>query len=121
MRALWRHVRPWVFWSYRRGSWQYDVMVGLILVFVFLTPRRWFRDQPRIPSPQQIVMLPSEGGRSVFLVDPDLIGDLPPDRLPAHIVSLLEKRTGKKVTVVKVEQARDSEGELKGYLVQAEL
>ena len=28
------------FWSYERGTWQYDVAVALILVFVLLTPRR---------------------------------------------------------------------------------
>ena len=36
-----------VFWSYERGSWPYDVMVIAILVFVLLTPRKWFHDQPR--------------------------------------------------------------------------
>ena len=34
------------FWSYERGTWQYDVAVVLILIFVLLTPRAWFRDQP---------------------------------------------------------------------------
>lgn len=29
-------------WYYERGSWQYDVMVILILAFIFLTPRSFF-------------------------------------------------------------------------------
>ena len=28
-----------LFWTYDRGSWQYDVLCGLILVFIFLTPK----------------------------------------------------------------------------------
>ena len=36
-----------IFWSYERGSWPYDVFVAVILVFVLLTPREWFHDQPQ--------------------------------------------------------------------------
>ena len=28
-----------IFWSYERGSWQYDVICAAILAFIFLTPR----------------------------------------------------------------------------------
>jgi hypothetical protein len=30
-------------WNYERGSWQYDVMCGLIVAFILLTPRSFFR------------------------------------------------------------------------------
>ena len=47
MRTLWRGLVSVVFWSYERGSWPYDVMVIAIVVFVLLTPRSWFHDQPK--------------------------------------------------------------------------
>lgn len=47
MRTLWRLVSRTIFWSFERGSWPYDVLVAVILVFVLLTPRKWFRDRPR--------------------------------------------------------------------------
>ena len=119
LRKFWHTIRPAVFWGYRRGSWQYDIMVGIILAFVFLTPRAWFRDQPRIPTPQQIVMLPGDAGRPVFWIDPELVRDARPENLEAKIHSLLEKRAGRTVTVLKVEPAMDEEGNLKGYLVRA--
>lgn len=31
-----------VFWRYSRGSWQYDILCGLILAFIFLTPKNVF-------------------------------------------------------------------------------
>jgi hypothetical protein len=34
-----------LFWSYERGSWQYDVMCVLILAFIFLSPNRMFHSQ----------------------------------------------------------------------------
>jgi hypothetical protein len=47
MRKLWRGLKKTIFWSYERGSWPYDVMVILIVLFVLLTPARWFHDQPQ--------------------------------------------------------------------------
>ncbi len=32
-------LRSYLFWTYERGSMHYDVMVSLILVFLFLSPR----------------------------------------------------------------------------------
>jgi hypothetical protein len=51
MRTLWRGICRTLFWSYERGSWPYDAMVIAILIFVLLTPRRWFNDQPLTPPP----------------------------------------------------------------------
>ena len=34
MRSLWRGIVRTVFWSYERGSWPYDLMVVLIVIFV---------------------------------------------------------------------------------------
>jgi hypothetical protein len=31
-----------IFWRYQRGSWQYDILCGLILAFIFLTPKDVF-------------------------------------------------------------------------------
>jgi hypothetical protein len=39
------------FWNYERGTVPYDVIVLAIVAFVFLSPRRWFRDQPETPAP----------------------------------------------------------------------
>jgi len=35
-----------IFWTYARGTWQYDVLCALILAFIFLTPRDFFAKPP---------------------------------------------------------------------------
>src|ERR1700751_4863123 len=45
MQKFWRGFVNTIFWSYERGSWPYDVMVIIIVIFVLLSPRRWFQDQ----------------------------------------------------------------------------
>ena len=119
LRSLWGVLRPAIFWSYKRGSWQYDIMVALILVFIFVTPRSWFRDSPRIAGAQHIVMLPSEEGRTVFWVDPDVIPDPSPQALERQIRTLLEQRPGRKLADLEVEPSRDSDDRLNGYVARA--
>ena len=106
-------VKRFLFWDYKRAGWQYDVMVGLILAFIFLTPRDWFRDQPRASS---IVMLPSERGTSVFWMDAEQLSGAPDAERPVKAGALLKARTGKKYNVVRLEPIVDSEQEIKGYM-----
>ena len=64
MRTLWRIISRTAFWSYERGTWPYDVAVAAIVVFVLLSPRSWFHDQPAVgpPAAQTLIVLESGGG-----------------------------------------------------------
>jgi len=106
-------LKRFLFWDYPRAGWQYDVMVGLILAFIFLTPRAWFRDQARASS---IVMLPSDHGAAVFWMDPGQLSSVPQAEQQARASALLKARTGKKYNIVRLEPLIDSEQEIKGYM-----
>lgn len=46
-------MKNWILWSFSRGSFQYDVLCGLILVTIFAIPRGVFHDRPeymRVPQ-----------------------------------------------------------------------
>ena len=113
---IWTGLKRFVLWDYPRACWQYDVMVGLILAFIFLTPRGWFRDQPRIPNASSITMLPAVHGANVYWVDMDLLTPVPEAERAARVQEMLVNRTGKPQTLVRMEPVRDSEQELKGYM-----
>jgi hypothetical protein len=54
-----RVLRSYLFWTYQRGSVHYDVMVTLILIFIFLSPRVInYHDRPveRILPPSQVLV-----------------------------------------------------------------
>ncbi len=113
-------LKRFILWDFPRASWQYDVMVGIILAFIFLTPREWFRDQPRIPNASSIAMLPSENGSLVFFVDPALLDGILESQQAERLTQVLRTQTGnRRLTVTRVEPIRDSEGELQGYLASA--
>jgi len=85
MRSLWRGIVRTVFWSYERGSWPYDLMVILIVVFVLLTPRAWFRDQ---------VQPTAVGNSSIKLIADDTLSQTQTYRIDSTVFAA-DKRTTK--------------------------
>jgi hypothetical protein len=52
MRTLWRAFVRVVFWSYERGTWQYDLAVVGIALFVLFSPLFiHYSDQPSVGPP----------------------------------------------------------------------
>jgi hypothetical protein len=62
-------LRSYFFWTYERGSFHYDVMVTLILAFIFLTPRIWnYGDHPQEVklAPGNVLVSTERGGGLVY-------------------------------------------------------
>ncbi len=116
---LWGWLRPVLFWSYRRGSWQYDLVVVAILAFIFLTPRSFFSDQPRLPKVREVQTLNDELGTQVFLVESAAVGDKTGDEITVAVQDLLRRQTGHDLEIVETRPSMDAGGEVTGYLVYA--
>src|SRR5262245_22248011 len=93
-------IKRFFLWDYRRACWHDDVMLAIILAFIFVTPRSLFRDQPRASD---IVRLPEEHGASVFWVEPDLLDSVPEPERGSKVQQLLRSRYARRETVVRVE------------------
>ena len=107
-------LKRFILWDYPRAGWQYDLMVAVILAFVFLTPRDWFRDQPK---PSSVVMLPGHGdSAAVFWIEPELLAGVPEANRLTQAQSLLRNRTGRKTTIARLDPIFDAEKEIKGYM-----
>ena len=69
--SIWRTLRDYIFWNYQRGSIHYDIMVTLILLFIFVTPLFInFNDKPIEHSshPTTIVVIPDGQDGPVYQV-----------------------------------------------------
>lgn len=107
-------LKRFILWDFRRASWQYDVMVGTILAFIFFTPRDWFRDQPKASS---IVMLPSENGSPVVFVDSKALAGVAEAGRVATVNRLLQRQPEtRRLSAIRVQPIVDVEGGLEGYL-----
>lgn len=100
-------------WDFPRASWQYDVMCGLILAFIFLTPSDLFHDQPRAAN---VVMLPAEQGNGLFWIAPQYLdGVAPADQVPTA-ANRINSQFKTHKTVTRVEPLLDAEQDVTGYI-----
>jgi hypothetical protein len=114
------------FWSYERGSWQYDVAVILIVLFVLATPAKWFHDQPQVGTPansSQVELLRKSGEDETYRVDARLLA--PPERTPQlqnDLHNALQKAnpdlSDGRFAISRIEPVRDENGNVVAYQVQ---
>ena len=102
-------MKRFIFWDYPRASFPYDIMVALILAFIFLTPPEIFRDRPRASD---VAMLP--GG--IYMIGPEELAGKPDAERIQRAAELIRKRYHEKVTVLKVEPHVGAEQEVKGFM-----
>jgi hypothetical protein len=114
------------FWTYERGTWQYDLAVILILIFVLLTPRRWFNEQPQVGDTAyagQVQRLASAAGRDSYRVDARLLA--PPVQTPAlendlhnALKKTLPELQNGRFSISKIVPVRDGSGTVIAYEVE---
>ena len=113
-----------IFWTYQRGSWQYDVIVIAILAFIFLSPRAWFDDRPTLQlTPlrhlQGIVEMSRVNKDVRYLVDARLVesrGQKPEVAIPV----ILQEHLQKAFTVKSIDAVVDRHQVILGYTVMVE-
>lgn len=106
--------KRFLLWDFPRAGWQYDIIVAVILAFIFLTPRDFFRDQPRASN---VVRLPAEHGANVFWLESGLLAALPESERPARAAAILRSRFGHREPPVRVLPIYDAEHEIKGFMI----
>jgi hypothetical protein len=116
-------VRSYFFWTYERGSLHYDVMVTLILVFMFLSPRLIdYNDRPvetvALHSSEVLVKEAGRVGNSsqfMYQIREDEMGGAKTDEeLRAAILRAVEPISGE-VTVERYEPVTDAQGKVIAY------
>jgi hypothetical protein len=113
------------FWSYERGTWQYDLAVILILVFALLTPRSWFHDKPQSGAqvtPGQVQLISQEGNHLKYRVDARILA--PPTKLALQndlhtaLQDALPELRNKNFSIANIEPLRDEQGTVIAYQVE---
>jgi hypothetical protein len=116
-------LRRYLFWTYDRGSLHYDVMVTLILLFLFVSPRFIdFKDRPvtGVPLQHSEVLVKEQGSsgnvaRFVYEIRvDDLHGAATDEEIRAAVLNVVEPMAGS-VTLEKVTPVQDSKGRTVAY------
>ena len=127
--GVWRTIKGFILWSHERGTIQYDVMVTLILLFVFLSPRVIdFNDHPveRSPHPSDIIVSQDGSGGFIYQIQGKAVqlgtnqgganpsGDDPAVR--AQLLRIIEPISGE-ISIKRYEAVTDKKGNVLTYKV----
>jgi hypothetical protein len=116
------------FWSYERGTWQYDLAVIVILIFVLATPPRWFHDEPQVGLPSnaaqvELVAGTEKDSQQTYRIDARVLA--PPEQTPALQSDLhnalkraLPKLRDGRFSILKIDPVRDEDGNVIAYQVE---
>lgn len=116
-----RILKNYIFWAYKRGSVHYDVMVTLILLFIFLTPFFInFGDRPQSRLlPNDGVLVRSDGANEfTYDLGADQVRKADSGSLRARLLACITPITGP-VEIDAYAPRKDSRGNLMGYRVWA--
>jgi hypothetical protein len=113
-------LRGYFWWTYPRGSVPYDVMVTLILAFIFLAPI-WinFRDKPQPRPPRQTeIVMQQQGDGFVYTVDASALKTGSDAELRESLLRVVEPLAGE-VTIERYAAIRDRDHNITAYKVWA--
>jgi hypothetical protein len=119
MNGAWRTIRSYILWQHERGTLHYDIMVTLILIFIFLSPRVInFNDKPRpLNSHPTGILVTSDGaGGLVYQIDGTSVTPGDDAALRAELLQVIEPISGH-VSLVKYQAVLDQKGKVQDYRV----
>jgi hypothetical protein len=119
-----RGLNKIVFWSYGRGTLQYDILCALILAFIFATPRYIFQDWPVINNPhqfafgEQIVSTYDDQGNPVLNVSIQLVpANQDASAVRNAALTQLQKTLNKPISIADIKPILGKNGETIGYSI----
>jgi len=121
MKAIWRTIRSYILWQHERGTLPYDIMVTLILIFIFFSPRVInFNDKPisRDPHPTEVVVTSDAEGRLIYQISASAVSAGNDTHVREQLLHIIEPISGA-VSIIKYETLLDHKGKLQGYRVLA--
>jgi len=112
-------IKSYILWTHPRGGFHYDVMVTVILAFIFLTPRSVFKDSPNYLRlhPNEIVVRSDGPDAFVYELNASGVAATKSDTQKA-LKEVLTPIAGS-IEITRYEALRDSSGKVTGYRVWA--
>jgi len=119
MKGVWPTIRSYIFWQHERGTLHYDIMVTLILIFVFFSPRVInFNDKPAVLNPHLSDVVVTADAQGGLLYQISAGGITPGDDASVRdqLMRIIEPISGE-VTIVKYEGIPDRKRQVQSYRV----
>ena len=119
MSGVWPTIRSYILWQHERGTLHYDIMVTLILIFVFFSPRVInFNDKPvpRTVHLNDVVVTPDAKGGLVYQISAAAITPGDDQSIRDQLLRIIKPISGD-VTIMNYEPVSDGKGRVQAYKV----
>ena len=107
-----RILKSYLFWTYPRGSFHYDVMVTVILLFLFVSPKLInYRDRPQetLTSTKDILVRANGPNSWTYQIGADQLADTSnEDKLKAELLQRIQAISGN-VAIDRYREQKDAE------------
>jgi hypothetical protein len=120
MNKLGQVLGGYFWWTSPRGSVRYDIMVTLILAFIFLAPLVInFGDKPTVRAPHQTeTVVRPDGNGFLYKVDAAALSEGSDSEIRQSLLRVLEPISGE-ITIDRYEAVRDTKHKVIAYQVWA--
>jgi hypothetical protein len=119
MKGAFGTIRSYILWQHERGTLHYDIMVTLILIFIFVSPY-WihFNDKPvpRDLHPSEVIVTRDMQDGLVYEISAAVITAGDDATRKAEMLRVIEPISGG-VTIVRYEGVPDRDGKIQSYRV----
>ena len=119
MNSVFKTLKGYVWWTHPRGNLHYDVMVTLILLFIFVGPVYInFNDKPAERSVHLggVVVTPLANNRYLYHIDAEAVQGKTEEEIRARLMGVIEPIAGE-VKLLNYEEIKDKKGTVTGYNV----
>lgn len=118
IKGLWPTIRSYILWQHERGTLHYDIMVTLILIFIFFSPRVInFNDAPGTSNqhPTGVIVTSDQAGGLLYQIDASALAT-GNSAVTDKLLQVIEPISGG-VTITRYEPVSDDKGRVKEYRV----
>ena len=121
MKGVFRTIRSYILWQHERGTLHYDIMVTLILMFIFISPLVInFHDKPvpRAMHQTDVVVTPGADGTLVYQIPANSVVAGDDQSLREQLLRVIKPISGD-VAIVSYEAVDEGKGHVPSYKVLA--
>jgi hypothetical protein len=119
MKGAWSTIRSYILWQHERGTLHYDIMVTLILIFVFFSPRVInFNDKPGPLNqhPTGVLVTTDGAGSLIYQIEASAVTTGDATAIREQLLQIIRPISGD-VAIVKYEPVSNFKGQVQGYRV----
>ncbi len=118
MSKPWETIKGYFWWTHPRGNFHYDVMVTLILLFIFVSPYYVdFNDRPVERTPHKsFVQVQPDGDGFIYRIDSSAVKGTTDAQVRTDLMHVIEPIAGE-AQIKGYEASYDQRGRISSYKV----